>query len=106
MKKTKMGQELIAGLQDAVEHARGAKKLRATALELPKAAPHWGKTKIATLRKDRFHMSQPAFAAVLNVTASTIRAWEQGRKEPSGAAERLLQVADSDPSVFQRLPTR
>lgn len=106
MKKTRMGQELIAGLQDAVEHARGKKQLRTTVLELPKAAPHWSKTKIVTLRKDRFHMSQPAFAAVLNVTASTIRAWEQGRKEPSGAAERLLQVADRDPSVFQRLPTR
>lgn len=106
MKKTRMGQELISGLQDAVEHARGAKKLRTTKLELPKAAPHWSKTKIATLRKDRFHMSQPAFAAVLNVTASTVRAWEQGRKEPSGAADRLLQVADRDPSVFQRLPTR
>lgn len=55
---------------------------------------------------DRFHLSQPAVAAVLNVTASTIRAWEQGRKEPSGAAERLLQLADGDPSVFERLPTR
>jgi putative transcriptional regulator len=106
MKKTRMGQELIAGLQDAVEHARGEKKLRATALELPKAAPHWNKAKIAALRKERFHLSQPAFAAILNVTASTVRAWEQGRKEPSGAADRLLQVADSDPSVFQRLPTR
>jgi putative transcriptional regulator len=106
MKKTKMGQELIAGLQDAAAHARGAKKLRTTARELPKAAPHWSKTKIAALRKDRFHMSQPAFAALLNVTASTVRSWEQGRKEPSGAAERLLQVADGDPSVFERLPRR
>lgn len=106
MKKTKMGQALIAGLQGAIAHASGAKKLRATTRELPMAAPHWSKTKIATLRKDRFRLSQPAFAAVLNVTASTVRAWEQGRKEPSGAADRLLQVADSDPSVFQRLPTR
>lgn len=106
MKKTKMGQALIAGLQDAVAHSRGAKTLRATALELPKAAPHWSKTKIAALRKDRFHLSQPAFAAILNVTASTVRAWEQGRKEPSGAAERLLQVADCEPGVFERLPRR
>ena len=106
MKKTKMGQELIAGLRDAVAHARGAKTLRATARKLPKAAPHWSKTKIASLRKDRFHMSQPAFAALLNITASTVRAWEQGRKEPSGAAERLLQVAEGDPGVFERLPTR
>ena len=106
MKKTRMGQELIASLQDAVAHARGAKKLRAAALELPKAAPRWSKTKIASLRKGRFHMSQPAFAAVLNVTASTVRSWEQGLKEPSGAANRLLQVADREPSVFRRLPTR
>ncbi|HXT00251.1 MAG TPA: transcriptional regulator [Elusimicrobiota bacterium] len=106
MRKTKMGQELIAGLQEAVEHSRGAKKLRASARELPKPAPHWSKSKIAALRKERFRLSQSAFAAVLNDTASTVRAWEQGRKEPSGAAERLLQVADGDPTVFERLPKR
>lgn len=103
MNKTKMGQELIAGLQEAVDHERGAKKLRTAALEIPEPAPHWTKERIAQLRKRCFHVSQPVFAALLSVTASTVRAWEQGQKTPSGAASRLLELAEFDPGVFQRL---
>lgn len=40
------------------------------------------------------HMSQPVFAALLNVGKTTIAQWEQGRKKPSGAAARLLDVID------------
>lgn len=103
MSKTKLGQELIAGLQEAVEDARGTKKLRASTLEIPEPAPHWGKEKIAHLRKRCFGVSQPVFAALLSVTASTVRAWEQGQKSPSGAACRLLELAEFEPEVFQRL---
>lgn len=103
MKTTKMGQSLIAGLREAVQHARGTKKLRATALEIPEPAPRWPKERIARLRKGRFHVSQPVFAALLSVTPSTVRAWEQGQKTPSGAASRLLELADFEPAVFQRL---
>ena len=103
MSKTKLGQEVIAGLQEAVEHARGLKKLRDQAIEVPDPAPPWPKERIARLRNERFHVSQPVFAALLSVTPSTVRAWEQGQKRPSGAASRLLEVAELDPGVFQRI---
>ena len=103
MSKTKLGQELIAGLEEAVAHARGTKKLRVSTLEIPEPAPHWTKERIAQLRKRCFHVSQPIFAALLSVTVSTVRAWEQGQKSPSGAACRLLELAKFDPGVFQRL---
>ena len=103
MRKTKLGQELITGLKEAVAHAQGRKKLRATIVEVPGPAVHWGKTQIVRLRKERFQVSQPVFAAYLSVKPATIRAWEQGRKTPSGAASRLLEVASLDPKVFERL---
>lgn len=103
MRKTKLGQELIAGLTDAVAHARGTRKLRSATVEVPEPAKAWSKDKIARLRKQRFGMSQPVFASLLSVTASTVRAWEQGQKVPSGAARRLLEVAEFEPAVFQRL---
>lgn len=103
MKKTALGQELIAGLKEAVAHARGAKKLRQTPLELPDPAPNWTKERVARLRKERFHVSQPMFAALLSVKPATVRAWEQGQKTPSGAACRLLQIASIEPQVFRRL---
>ena len=103
MKTTKMGQALIAGLDEAIEHARGKKKLRTATLEIPGPAKPWSKRKIARLRKERFGVSQPVFASFLSVTASTIRAWEQGQKKPSGAASRLLEIAEISPEVFQKL---
>lgn len=103
MRETKLGQELISGLKEAVEHARGAKKLRCSTLEIPQPARPWRKEQIAKLRKRRFGVSQPVFASLLSVTASTVRAWEQGQKSPSGAARRLLDLADIAPEVFQRL---
>jgi putative transcriptional regulator len=95
-----MGQELITGLQEALNYERGAKKLRATTLEVAEPAKAWRKEQIAALRKNLFGVSQPVFASLLSVTVSTVRAWEQGQKSPSGAARRLLEIAAMAPDLF------
>jgi putative transcriptional regulator len=38
--------------------------------------------------------SQGVFAAYLNVGKTTVAAWEQGTKKPSGAASKLLELVD------------
>lgn len=38
--------------------------------------------------------SQAVFAAVLNVGLSTVAAWEQGSKKPSGPAVKLLDLVE------------
>ena len=48
---------------------------------------------IANLRK-RLKLSQAAFARFLNISPSTIRQWETGAKNPSGACQKLLNLAD------------
>lgn len=103
MRKTRLGQELIAGLEEALEHEKGTKMLRTTELEISEPARPWKKEQISQLRKQRFGVSQPVFAALLSVTVSTVRAWEQGQKSPSGAARRLLEVAAMAPDFFVRL---
>lgn len=40
--------------------------------------------------RDSFGMSQCVFASFLCVSAGTVRAWEQGRREPSPLARRFL----------------
>lgn len=37
-------------------------------------------------------LSQPVFAAYLNISPSTIRQWENGDKEPSGPSLKLLNI--------------
>ena len=42
----------------------------------------------------RQRVSQPVFAAYLNVTKSTVTQWEQGEKKPRGTALKLLELVD------------
>jgi putative transcriptional regulator len=98
-----MAEGLIQGLQEAVAYSRGEVKLRTRTRELPKPAPKWTASQIRKLRKEIYHMSQPAFAILLNVTAATVRSWEQGQKSPSGAAARLLQIIANDRHMVEKL---
>jgi len=45
-------------------------------------------------------LSQAEFAAVLGVSKRTLEQWEQGRRNPSGAAKTLLRIADRHPEVL------
>jgi len=45
-------------------------------------------------------LSQTQFAALLGVSKRTLEQWEQGRREPSGAAQKLIRIADRHPEVL------
>ena len=42
-------------------------------------------------------LSQSQFAVLLGVSVRTLQGWEQGRKQPSGAARTLLAIASTNP---------
>ncbi len=42
-------------------------------------------------------LSQSQFAALMGVSVRTLQGWEQGRKQPSGAARTLLAIASTNP---------
>lgn len=48
-------------------------------------------------------LSQSQFAAILGVSKRTLEQWEQGRREPSGAAKTLIKIADSRPDVLKEV---
>jgi DNA-binding transcriptional regulator YiaG len=100
------GDALIGALEEAVAFERGelpaarvdrvditARNARAT------PAPAYTAGQIREIRR-RLSLSQPVFAEMLNVSASTVRAWEQGTREPDGPTRRLLQVADLHPEAL------
>ncbi|SJM95610.1 Transcriptional regulator-like protein [Crenothrix polyspora] len=45
-------------------------------------------------------LSQSQFATLLGVSVRTLQGWEQGRKQPSGAARTLLVIAQSNPAAI------
>ena len=47
-------------------------------------------------------LSQEQFAQLLGVSKRTLQEWEQGRKQPSGAARVLLKIAARRPDVLRK----
>ena len=48
-------------------------------------------------------LSQSEFAMLLGVSKRTLEQWEQDRREPSQAAQRLIQIAIKRPDVLIEL---
>jgi putative transcriptional regulator len=95
-------EEFVRSVEAVRDTVTGKRKLtlRTTTLRLPKAAPEITPREIARLRA-RLNVSQPVFAALLNVPTVTAVSWERGRRKPSGAALRLLQIAKDHPEVLR-----
>lgn len=49
----------------------------------------------------RSGLTQAQFAGLLGVSKRTLEQWEQGRREPSGAAKTLIKVAELHPEVLR-----
>jgi putative transcriptional regulator len=51
----------------------------------------------------RYDLSQQKLAVVMNVSLRSVESWEQGTREPHGAAARLLQLLNTDGEAIKAL---
>lgn len=104
----KLGAALIESLQQAVEWTRGERTdLRVDVLHGPvgtgdpvEGPPAFFGFQIADIR-ERLGLSRELFGRLFGVSAGSVRAWETGRREPSPAACRLLQIACLHPELVR-----
>jgi putative transcriptional regulator len=89
--------DLIGGMREALAHAKGKLTLKTT--KVPRRTLTMSPRTIARIRR-QLKASTPVFAAYLNVTPDTVRSWEKNRRQPSGAALRLLQIAEKKPEIL------
>lgn len=89
--------ELMASLQETLAHAKDKLTLKTTIL--PNSPGKMSPAKIALIRR-KLKVSTPVFAAYLNVSADTVRGWEKNRRQPSGPALKLLEIASKTPAVL------
>ena len=80
------GRDLAAELLESVRQMKAGKTgvVRSPAIEA----------------RERTGLSQSQFAALLGVSVRTLQGWEQGRKQPSGAARTLLAIAHANPKAL------
>lgn len=94
-------ERLKSGMEEAIRHARGETDLRTTIVELPDPPPEVRGEEVVRIRCAN-RLSQAAFARLMNVSTRTVRSWEQGHRQPSQAALRLLQVLSLEPDGVLR----
>ncbi len=87
--KRNIGEELLQAIRDVKAGKHGAKyKVQANDV-------------VAARMKSG--LSQTQFAAALKISARTLQQWEQGRRQPSGAAETLLRIVARHPEVLKEV---
>ena len=84
-----------ADLLASVKQMRRGQAARVSKVKLPAAAE----------ARASVGLSQQEFAQLLGVSARTLQDWEQGRREPTGAARTLLKVAVKHPKLLRALET-
>ena len=105
---SELGKRIIESLEEAIRHARGEDTgarvtygapvtARKAHLEMP---PYYPPHLVRDIRQ-QLSVSQTIFAQMLGVSASTVRAWEQGKREAEGPVGRLLQIAETYPDVLK-----
>lgn len=85
---SKAFEEIRAGLDDAINHAKGKKTK--VVIHKPEMI------NVQAIRK-KTGMSQQRFCTTFGISLGTLRHWEQGLRAPRGTARVLLKVVDNNP---------
>lgn len=88
---SKFGKELIKSLSEAVAHAQGKGTARTHVVRVPD---------VKAIR-EHLRMSQSEFAKAYRIPLSTLKNWEQGRRQPDAPAAAYLEAISRRPKVIR-----
>lgn len=93
---TKFGADLIQAMSEALAHAQGkdVPGIKVHAIDV-------GAVDAKAIRK-KLDLTQDEMATVLGTSPSGYKKWEQGTRQPSGAARTLLRIMDREPDAVLR----
>ena len=88
--------EAIAIQRGEMQPAAVSRRMVTARVASAAAAPVYTAGDVKSIRYE-LELSQPVFAQALNVSPETVRAWEQGKKQPRGPEAKLLEIAKNHP---------
>ncbi len=90
---SKAGDSILKGAREALAYARG---------EPVDAVVHVPEDIDVKAIRSKTGLSQVKFAARFGFSPNALRNWEQGRRQPDGAARAFLIVIDREPEIVMR----
>ena len=96
LKTTRLADDIRASLREALDHASGKRT---------KAIVHQVTPRATDAREARLKLglSQREFAAFIGTGVGTVRKWELGTRQPSGAARTLIALIKTEPKAVRRV---
>ncbi len=93
LKKRDTNRDLGAELLESARQMKSGRASRIHQVEVPPVVS----------ARIKSGLSQSDFAKLLGVSVRTLQDWEQGRRQPSGAAKTLIVIAERRPDVLKEI---
>ena len=104
-KRSRVASDILEGLTELHDAVRNGEALdhrfTVRTVELVLKPRDLSSAEIQTLRA-KLGASQEIFGAVLGVSADAVQSWEQGRRQPSEVALRMMHFFIRNPKLFRQ----
>ena len=95
--KEAIGNTIEVLIRNGIKTSFTEKELKELGIEIPEVK--MSAKEIQEIR-ERIKLSQTVFAKVLNVSSSSVRQWEQGKRTPTGSTKVLLELLKKNPNIL------
>jgi putative transcriptional regulator len=93
--KRRLADDLLESLKEARDYLAGKK----TGAVVHRVVPSQSDAREA---RHKLGLSQREFASFIGTAVGTVRKWELGTRQPSGAARTLIEVIKAEPKAVRR----
>ena len=95
--KTAIGETVQDMLNSGIKTSFTKRELDSLGIKIPKIQLTTYQIKAI---REQMNLSQTVFARLLNVSPSSIRQWEQGKRKPTGSTKVLLELLGKSPHLL------
>ena len=93
---------ILEGLEDALSYTKDTKGTKGDKSAAAKVVHVAVKAADIKTARRRIGLSRDAFARAFGLSAATLRKWENGERQPTGAARVLLTIISREPEAALR----